>query len=379
MLTQHPTAGPYAREDLAAGKQTRHSSRYIVHVVTAVPPTVCGVGDYAFCVNEKIGQQCGFFPNLYAPEPSHSSTTKTIRLKETLQSAQVVILEYSPYSYQRYGIANWLLSTISKWKASAPGRRVVTVFHELYATGKLWSTAFWTSPLQRYVTRKLAELSDGAITTTRRQAEILLAWNSRMEVALLAVPSNVGELRSEQLNGPRENMLVVFGQSGTRKRLYLGNQEGWARICRSIPISVIHDIGPSTELPISELTGLACVQHGHLSPSEVSGLLQSAQFGILDYSGSTLDKSGVFAAYSAHGAVPIVFRHSTPHNSALREGEHFLTPSSLDLSSTGLLTLSRNAHQWYCGHDLNEHSRTICNLLALKTTGKGSAYAIQTL
>src|SRR5579862_8399672 len=105
MLTQHPAAGPCAREDLSAGRQTRHSSNHIVHVVTAVPPVVCGVGDYAFCVNEKIGQHCGFFPRLYAPEPSHSVTTKAIRLKRALESAQAVILEYSPYAYQRYGIA----------------------------------------------------------------------------------------------------------------------------------------------------------------------------------------------------------------------------------------------------------------------------------
>src|SRR5665213_266405 len=203
------------------GQEEISFAGHVVHVVTSAPPVICGVGDYGSCINGQLRQEYGFSPRLYAPEPSHLAAEKAARLKLALQSADAVILEYSPYAYQRYGIPWWLLRALAQWKASGAGRRLVTIFHELYAMGKMWSPAFWTSPPQRYVTRKLAELSDGAITTTRRQSEILKAWNPRMEPALLGVPSNVGEIPGEQLNRNRNVTIVAFGQIGTRERLYL--------------------------------------------------------------------------------------------------------------------------------------------------------------
>jgi hypothetical protein len=341
----------------------RRCATDILHVVTALPPHVCGVGDYGFFVNEKIGQLSGAFPRLFAPQLNQSAAEKAHHLERALEQARFVILEYSPYAYQRYGIPDWLLSTLKKWKASGLSNLLITVFHELYATGKIWSTAFWTSPPQRYVARAIAELSDGAITTTPRQAAILREWNPKLDLSILAVPSNVGELATEQLGGPREIALVVFGQSGTRERSYLRNAQGWAKIRDLMPHAVVHDIGVPTGLPISELVGLRCVQHGHLSPIETSSLLANSQFGILDYSNSTLNKSGVFAAYCAHGTVPIVFNHSTPDSSTLREREHFLTADSLRGHAHELAHLSQNAHKWYLGHDLTQHSRAICEFL----------------
>jgi hypothetical protein len=361
-------------EDFRGQLETRFAVN-IVHIVTAIPPVVCGVGDYGFCINEQLGHEYGFSPRLYVPEPSHLATKKAADLKLTLQSAEAVILEYSPYGYQRYGIPWWLLRTLSQWKACGFGRRLVTIFHELYAVGRMWSSAFWTAPPQRYVTQKLAKLSDGAITTTRRQAEILKAWNPRMELALLAVPSNVGEIPDEQLNRYRDATIVAFGQIGTRKRLYLENQESWASLRAAMPAAVIHDLGTSTDLPISKLTGLDSICHGHLPPSEVSALLRSARFGVLDYGRSTLDKSGVFAAYCAHGVVPIVFRHSTPHSSAVREGRHFLIPSSPELTRADPLRLSQDAHRWYSDHNLRKHSRVIHSLLVPGATNKRSGNA----
>jgi hypothetical protein len=361
MLSQSMQAATPAREYLS--ELPRKLANDVLHVATALPPSVCGVGDYGFCVNEKIGQISGAFPLLFAPQMNQPVADRALHLERTLEQIQAVILEYSLYAYQQYGIPYWLLRVLSRWKASGSAKRMITVFHELYATGKIWSTAFWTSPPQRYVSRKIAELSDGGITTTHRQADILRVWNPAMKLAVLSVPSNVGELPFEQIGFEREISLVVFGQAGTRKRAYLGNETGWTKIRSWMPNAVIHDVGPPTGLAVSELTGLCCIHHGHLSAQETSALLRNSQFGILDYANSTLDKSGVFAAYCAHGVFPIVLRHSTPANSAVREGEHFWSPDSLKTHANNFRQLSRNAHLWYRGHDLAEHSRTICDLL----------------
>jgi hypothetical protein len=351
----------------------RKSASDVLHIVTALPPSVCGVGDYGFVVNETIGRFSGAFPRLFTPQTDRPAVDKANHLERALEQAQAVVLEYSLYAYQQYGIPKWLLHTLSRWKASGSAKRLITVFHELYATGKIWSTAFWTSAPQRYVTRRIAELSDGAITTTRGQAEVLRAWNPRIRLEVLPVPSNVGELLFEQMGSIREISLVVFGQEGTRKRAYAGNDAGWAKIRSWIPHAVIHDVGPPTGLSVEELTGIRCIRHGQLPAQEVSSILRNSQFGILDYTNSTLDKSGVFAAYCAHGVIPIVLSHASPESSTLREGAHFVTPDSVSDSAEDLRPLSEKSYRWYSRHNLSAHSRTICELIPLTFDKTGSS------
>jgi hypothetical protein len=336
----------------------------VLHLLTALPPVVCGVGDYGVCLNRKLAEDYGMTPRLYTPPSGDSAGAKSASLRSELQSADAVILEYANYGYQRYGIPYWLLQALSQWKTS--GKRLVTVFHELYAVGKPWSTAFWTSPPQRYVTRELALLSDGMITTTDRHAEILRSWEAKIDVRVLPVPSNVGEIRVLPVAESREIELIVFGLAGTRKRVYLQNEANWARI-RSVMRNVtVHDIGPPVDLPLAELTGLPCVAHGHVPAPELSAMLGTARWGIVDYYQSTLEKSGVFAAYCAHGVVPIVLRHSTPAGSTLKEGRHFLTPFCCELINGKPSELSQSVHQWYAGHAMAKHARIIHQLLGLK-------------
>lgn len=335
--------------------------RRVLHLLTAMPPVVCGVGDYGLCVNRKLAEDYEVRPQLYAPLSGDSTSAKRETLKAALQFADAVILEYANYAYQRYGIPYWLLQTLSQWKTS--GKRLVTVFHELYAFGKPWSTAFWTSAPQRYVTRALALLSDGMITTTDRHAEILQSWEPKINVRVLPVPSNVGEIRLLSIAKAREIELIVFGLGRTRERVYLQNEADWKLIRNTIGNVTIHDVGPPVNLPLPELTGFPCIVHGHVPASVLSAMLGTTRWGIVDYYQSNLEKSGVFAAYCAHGVVPIVLRHSTPSDSILEEGRHFLTASSRELSPEKLPELSRTVHQWYAGHSLVEHAQVIHQLL----------------
>jgi hypothetical protein len=281
-----------------------------------------------------------------------------------LESADAVILEYSNYGYQRYGIPYRLLQALSRWKTS--GKRLVTVFHELYAFGKPWSTAFWTSGPQRYVARDLARLSDGMITTTDRHAKILRSWEPNVHVSVLPVSSNVGEMQVLSPADARENHLIVFGLPRTRMRVYLQNQDNWERIRKAMGNVTVHDVGPKVDLPLTELTGLPCVVHGQIPASPLSAMLETARWGIVDYHESTLEKSGVFAAYCAHGVIPIVLRHSTPAGSTLQQGTHFLTPLCCDVTRERSRELSRMSHQWYIGHGIAQHALAVHKLLGVE-------------
>src|SRR6185436_19789436 len=81
----------------------------VLHLLTALPPVVCGVGDYGVCLNRKLGEDYGMTPRLYTPPSGDSAGAKSASLRSELQSADAVLLEYANYGYQRYGIPYWLL------------------------------------------------------------------------------------------------------------------------------------------------------------------------------------------------------------------------------------------------------------------------------
>ncbi len=332
----------------------------ILHVVTAVPPQVCGVGDYGAAVNAKLIEEYGFQSELWTPR-ADTTSQKSVELGAALSGVEAVILEYSLYAYQRYGIPRWMLRTLADWKTGH--KRLVTIFHELFATGMPWSTAFWTSAPQQYVSRAIARLSDGVVTTTEPNAKILRNWSPEKEPVVLAVPSNIGELPA--LNGQRENSVVVFGLSGSRRRAYLNPSETWAALGKVLGKATLHDVGPPVDLPLEELTGLPCVVHGEIPPAEVSSILSKARWGVIDYSRSTLPKSGVFAAFCAHGVAPIVLQHSTPPGTGLQNGREFVDFSANRILPANPEEISRNAYAWYRTHSVGEHARAIHRLLGI--------------
>src|SRR5262249_55336746 len=76
------------------------------------------------------------------------------RLADTLQSlsaetnARAVVLHFSGYGYQKRGVPAWLVQGLQIWSRRAGRVPLLTIFHELYATGRPWQSAFWVSPLQ---------------------------------------------------------------------------------------------------------------------------------------------------------------------------------------------------------------------------------------
>ena len=88
----------------------------------------------------------------------------TIQLLSAETNARAVVLHFSGYSYEKRGVPVWLVQGLRIWSRRAGRVPLLTIFHELYATGRPWQGAFWVSPLQKRIARSILNLSSAAIT-----------------------------------------------------------------------------------------------------------------------------------------------------------------------------------------------------------------------
>jgi hypothetical protein len=152
--------------------------------------------------------------------------------------------------------------------------------------------------------------------------------------------------------------MVLFGGRGARARAY-GEQRGELRgdllaACRSLGIEEIADVGPPLERTEETVDGIPVRRHGVLPAAEVSRLLLGSLAGFVAYPAYFLPKSTIFAAYCAHGLLPVQAwrRRSLAGETAPRwtgSGDPQETASA--------------AHAWYGGHTLARQAARFRDLL----------------
>ena len=297
----------------------------LTQIVPTLPPAIDGLGDYADILGHQLHARHGVPSRFLIVDPAWSGTRAEVvglpqrtapalleclaRLPPASAGArQVVILHYVNYAYDpRRGLPRWLVAGLEQWTAARAEHRLITVFHELYATSWPNRKAFWYSPFQRRLSARLCRAS--AATYTSR--EYYARWIRRHLGAQAApcqvwpVLSNVGEPAAVPPMDARQPWLVVFGQQASRSRIYQRNLHRHAPLCERLGITEIHDIGTPTAACPRQIGAIPVHLHGRLDRHEISALLLQSRFGLIDNNGASLAKSGVFAAYCSHGLVPL--------------------------------------------------------------------------
>ncbi len=211
----------------------------------------------------------------------------------------------------------------------------------------------------------LLRLADAFLTSTDLYARRLRRLAPyRSPVAILPVLSNIGEPADPPRLDAREPLAVVFGRPGLRRSVY-AHIEDFLPALRSAGIDSILDIGPPLAnggLPRSPLPVVPC---GYLEPASASAAMLRASFGLLDYPLDFAAKSGILAAYAAHGLVPLVRRAAGGAGDRLRHGLNLVRTSEPmpELKVTGQ-RLATEAHLWYRGHSLEPAAATFARALA---------------
>lgn len=334
-------------------------SRRVVHVVPSLPPPPEGVGSFAMALAAALRAHHGIESRFAAATELRADPAALAgALADGGETA--VLLHYANYGYQPRGCPAWLVDGLARWRSRRPGR-LVTMFHEIAATGPPWRSSFWLSPLQRRLAATLARLSEGLTTSLEIHRRLLLRWVPDREVAVLPVFSTVGEPAAPPPLAARARRLVVFGGPGTRARAYRELGPVLALACRTLGIEEVCDVGPDSEGQAPDLP-VPVRRLGPLPETEVSALLAGSLAGFVAYPAPFLPKSTIFAAYCAHRMLPVC-AWPRPRREAEPLPPFWIPDGRMPDAANSLQGLADRAHAWYGGHALSHHAAAYEGLL----------------
>jgi hypothetical protein len=339
----------------------------IVQIVPRLPPPFEGVGTYATTLAGALAERFGVETRFVVGDPTWSggeqngsrpvATRTTAGLATGLGSETTVLLHYVNYGYQSRGCPIWLVEGITRWRLGADGRRLVALFHEVWASGPPWRSSFWLQPLQRRLAATVARVSGAAVTSLDRYGEAIRPWREDHQVVVTPVFSTIGEPEAVSTLAQRTRRIIVFGGAGVRRRAYSRFLQALAEAARALAAEEICDVGPSIELP-TLAGGVPVRPLGVLPAREVSDLLLGSVAGFLAYPPAFLPKSTIFAAYCAHGVLPVCAWDRHPQESALIAGRHYW------IGSGDPEAIASAARDWYTDHTLSRQAEIFYRLLA---------------
>ena len=340
----------------------------IVHLVPSLDPSD-GVGNYATLLAKALYSHTGISNQIIVDRSDHRNCGLPVialasrtpeataaALSVASDSGSVLIAHLSHYGFATRGTPFWLLRGIERWMRLHPTVRLIVMFHELYAFGPPWRSSFWLSPVQKWITRRFLELCESAVTTTERYETALLTWRPNVMLRRLPNFSTVGEPGCVSPPTDRANVAVVFGRAGVEDWVYGRMWSEFAEILGRVNVQRLIDIGPRSR-PVPTMVGHVPVEvRGVLPPDIISNILQDARYGLIAYPSDLLGKSSTFAAYAAHGVIPLILcpNGRTPSGETLflcNEAIRSLGPKeSVDLQA-GLV-------EWYRAHSISNQTKT---------------------
>lgn len=350
----------------------------ILQIIPTPPNSSDGIGDYALLLATQLLQdfqvdtQFLVFRNdievvpvvngfSMAQLPSHQPEIFCSCIPTNIR---VIIVHFSGYPYFNTSLKGIFGADTPFWFIDALQAviknhqlKLIVMFHEL---PKLHWKQFYLfdflNPIQSIVSRRLARMADTVLTSSTKYQAILSEWLGR-KVIRIFIFSNMGEPPSITPLVARQRRLIIFGGSA-RSRIYQNHFKVLIQSCKLLEIKEIYDVGPPLKLPKLPSSEINLVERGYCSQTEISQLMMTSLAGCLDYSPfpGNLGKSGAFAAYCAHGILPILTRYNPSETNGLCMNQHYLVlGSKLDKSSLDRTQIIANkAYEWYQDHTLKE-------------------------
>ncbi|MEA5448113.1 hypothetical protein VB780_05995 [Leptolyngbya sp. CCNP1308] len=348
-------------------------------------PAVDGLGDYALSLSRQLRSDFDIETHFIIGDPTWVGNNKlegfnvakvtTCSAKALfdqlarVHSVKIILLHYVGYGYAKRGCPFWLVEGLKSWIRQHSEINLITMFHEVSASGPVWTSAFWLSTSQRNLAIRLVGLSNRILTNRRSYAELLQSYAPERLATIPSLPvfSNVGELQNPSSLSERTRRLVIFGGSSKRSQVYKDSLEQIQKICRHLNIQQIFDIGPALDSLPAEISNVPITAAGCLSSEEISAILSDSIAGFFNYHPAFLGKSGIFAAYCAHRVIPISATMAFLTEEGLQPGKHYALPDQYNTEKKNMAlmqAIADHAYAWYKLHNLSAQAKAYYTLLS---------------
>jgi hypothetical protein len=347
--------------------------REMIQIVPVRAKAAEGVGDYAMRIAERMEADHGIATRFIACTPLPEAQRRndrwdTIELArrgaddlvaalERMPEGAPILLQLSGYGFHARALTFWVAKALRQWRGAHADCRVMTVFHELYATGPVWSSPYWVGGLQKLGVRQVYRQSDGAIATTRRNVAALRGWEpAGPELSWMPCFATIGEPPGPTpLASDRPARLAIFGRSSVLDSVYRANLSTLEAFVRANAITEIVDIGQRPGPAPAAIAGVPVRALGELAPEPLVAELSQARFGMLHYEADRLAKSSIFGAFCAAGTIPVCISGEPGREDGLVPGTHYLrldgaTPPPV--AADALDRLQAGAKSWYEPHSI---------------------------
>jgi hypothetical protein len=362
-------------------------ARSLIQIVAGLPPAIDGVGDYAIAIARALREQQAIETLFVVANPAwrgpcivEGFPVASVARKEpaalllAMQGALAasgagptspVLFHCSLYGYAKRALAFWLQKGMVRWKRESPESSLITMFHELVAGGPIWTSPFWLRGIQSGLIRRFARESAASLTSNARYRRHLarIAGIEESRIVKLPVLSTVGEPNELPPARTRKRQLVVFGRPNSRDAVFSRCLPQLEHACRCLGIERVLEVGPEASRREHGLP-VAVEATGAIAPAEVSAILRESLFGFIALDAGILSKSSVFAAYCAHGIVPLVAGRDGGEADGLYANQQYLsTPLQAKASGEQLEAVSQSAHTWYRGHGVTAQASQYARIL----------------
>ena len=346
----------------------------LLQIVPKVPGGIDGVGDYALTIAKKLGDQyaCGsVFATFGTSSPKTAAGFDVLPLDRSLENSarnfENVLLHYVNYGFQKRGVPFRLLSILRALRHQHRGR-LLTIFHELYASGPPWRSSFWLRPLQLHLAKRVARLSDACIVSSDNFLRELARLVPGASVELHPVPSGLGEpsLSPDQIANRDPHHWAIVGGTLLVERSLRSLRRLFSNIPASIAPQKLLVLGgnenPAARSLLADL-GIESSYRPRIAASEASEILRMCSFAWFDYfhrpdvETSVVLKSSAFAAACAHAVIPVF-----PHRGSMVSidgdrlaGPFFVEPNGCEIPDGATRAKSAaDIYGWYQRHASSE-------------------------
>jgi hypothetical protein len=271
------------------------------------------------------------------------------------------------YGFQKRGVPFRLLSILRGLRGQHHGK-LVTIFHELYASGPPWSSQFWLQPLQIHLAKSVGRLSDACLVSNDNFLSELKRMVPSSRVELHPVPSGLGEpsLSANQIADRDPHRWAIVGGTGLAERSLRSFCHIQAQIPESIaPRKLLVLGGVDNPAARSMLRDLAVESDYRpcITAADASEILRTCSFAWFNYfhrpdvETSVILKSSAFGAACAHAVVP-VFPHRGSAVSLYGDrlpGPFFIEPDGCEIpDAPARPQIAADIYAWYQRHAASE-------------------------